>query len=113
MKKILLIAVLISAVAFIACDRQKALDRIMADPQMKSYILNEAMKDVQTRAALADSIFADKTLTDKYLEQLIANESTRSEILNRMLQADSGGVWIIGRLSENPELKAKMRELPR
>jgi hypothetical protein len=112
-KKILLIVILLSIAFGFACSRQKALDRIMADPQMKAYILSEAMKTEITKAQLADSIFADKNITNKYISQLIANEYSRNDLLNRMLKADSNGVWIIGKLAENPILREKMRGLPK
>jgi hypothetical protein len=112
-KKIILIVILLSIAFGFACSRQKALDRIMADPQMKAYILSEAMKTETTKAQLADSIFADKNITGKYISQLVANEYSRNDLLNRMLQSDPNGDWIIGRLAENPTLKEKMRALPK
>jgi hypothetical protein len=109
-KKVLVIAVLTLGTLLIACDKQKALDRILADPQMKSYILTEVMKSEQTRAQLADSIFADKTMTDRYLNQLVANEYARSDLFSRILKADPTGNWIISKLAEDPNLKSAMRQ---
>jgi hypothetical protein len=103
--------ILIVGVVAFGCSKQKALDRILADPQMKSYILAEAMKNVQTRAALADSIFADRALTDAFINKLITNEYTRSDLVNRCLKVDPTGDWIINKLAEDPNLKAKMKEV--
>jgi hypothetical protein len=110
MKKVIAITLLTVGLLAISCDRQKALDRILADPQMKSYMLSEMLKNEETKAQLADSIFADKVLTDQYLTKLVADEGARTDLFNRCLQADTSGNWIISKLAEDPNLKAKMKE---
>ena len=109
-KKIVAIAILAVGVLAISCDRQKALDKIMADPQMKSYIMGEMLKNPVTKAQLADSIMADRQLTDTYLNKLVSNEYARADLLSRVLRVDPTGAWIIGKLAEDPTLKSKMKE---
>lgn len=113
MKKVVAITILVLGVMSVSCDRQKALDRVLSDPQMKTYIMGEMLKNEQTKAQLADSIFADKQITDSYLNDLVANENSRTDLLNRCLRADTTGDWIIGKLAENPNLAAKMRQIPK
>ena len=44
MKKHIFIAVMGLGLLIVACDKQRALDKILADPQMKTYIMGEIMK---------------------------------------------------------------------
>jgi hypothetical protein len=112
-KKVITIAILALGLLAISCDRQKALNRIMEDPQMKNYILGEMLKNGDTKAQLADSIFADEAITDMYLEKLISNDNARADLLNRMLRSDTSEAWIIGQLSADSSIVAKMRKLPK
>ena len=109
MRRIIAVAILALTALGISCSRQKALDTIMADPQMKTYIMGEMLKNEATKAVLADSIFADKAIVDKYLDGLTTNEISRSDLLNRMLKADPSGAWIVNRLAEDPGIKAAMK----
>jgi hypothetical protein len=113
MKKLIAITLLTLSLLSINCDRQKALDRVIADPQMKSYLLGEMLKSEGTKAQLTDSIFADTMITGRYLDKLISDENGRADLLNKMLRADPTGDWIIKKLSEDPNLAAKMRQLPK
>jgi len=110
-KKAIAITLMALGLLAVSCNRQKALDRIMADPQMKSYIMGEMLKSETTKAQLADSIFADRAITDQYIDRLVANEYTRTDLFNRCLRNDSTGSWIIGKLAEDPVRKAKMKEM--
>jgi hypothetical protein len=112
-KEIVLIAILVSGTLLIGCDKQKALDSIMADPQMKSYILNQMLADETTRAVLADSILADLEITGVYLDGLAENEISRNDLLKRILAVDSTGEWITGKLAEDPDMKRQMRKVSR
>jgi hypothetical protein len=112
-KKYVLIAVLIVGAIFVACDKQKALDGILADPQMKGYIMQQILADETTRAELADSILADKEITNAYLDGLAENEVSRNELLDKILAVDSTGEWITAKLAENPDMKQQMRSASR
>ena len=113
MKKFVLIAILIAGAAFVACDKQKALDGILADPQMKGYIMQQILADETTRAELADSILADTAITGAYLSGMAQNEASRNELLKKILAVDSTGEWITAKLAENPEIKQQMRSASR
>ncbi len=109
-KKVVLIAILALGTFLVACDKQKALDSILADPQMKSHILQQILADETSRAELADSILADTLITDVYLNGLVENEVSRGELLERILVVDSTGEWITAWLAEDPDLKRQMRK---
>jgi hypothetical protein len=108
MKKYIIIASLTVGAIIVGCNRQQALTKILADPQMKGYIMTEMLKSEATRAQLADSIFADANQTNMYLDKLVADEYTRADLLNRMLKVDPTGQWIVGKLAQNPVVKAEM-----
>jgi hypothetical protein len=112
-KKLIVLAVMGIGLMAIACDKQKALDRILADPQMKSYIMTEIMKSEQTRAQIADSLFADKAVTDAYISRQIQNEYTREDLLRRIMAVDTSGQWIVTRLAEEPRFKDAMKQASR
>lgn len=109
-KKVVLIAILALGTFLVACDKQKALDSILADPQMKSHILQQMLADETSRAEMADSILADTLITDVYLNGLVENEVSRGGLLERILVVDSTGEWITAWLAEDPDLKRQMRK---
>lgn len=111
MKRTILITVLAFGTIVVACSRQKALDRILADPQMKSYLLSEMLKSQPIRAELADSIFADNTIVNKYLDGLVGNDISRDDLLNRMLRVDPSGEWIVNKLVQNDNIKQYMKKV--
>lgn len=110
MKKFIVVAILGIGLLLVACDKQRALDKILADPQLKSYIMAEIMESEQTRAQIADSLFADPTLTNAYLTRLIQNEYSREDLLRRIMQADTSGAWIVTILVEEPRFKDQMKQ---
>ncbi|OGC89470.1 MAG: hypothetical protein A2W25_16605 [candidate division Zixibacteria bacterium RBG_16_53_22] len=110
MKKHIIIAVLGFGLMVVACDKQRALDRILADPQMKTYIMGEIMKSEQTRAQIADSLFADPILTSAYLNRLVQNQYSREDLLRRIMQVDTSGLWTVSILAEDPRFKNQMKQ---
>lgn len=113
MKKVVLIAILALGTFIVGCDKQKALDSILADPQMKSNILQQMLADETSRAEMADSILADMEITDVYLDGLAENEISRGDLLERILAVDSTGEWITAKLAEDPDMKRQMRSASR
>jgi hypothetical protein len=112
-KKLIVIGILGLGLLIVACDKQRALDKILADPQMKTYIMVEIMESEQTRAQIADSLFADRNLTNAYLTRLIQNEYTREDLLRRMMQVDTSGQWTVSILAQEPRFKEQMKQASR
>lgn len=113
MKKLIIIAVLGCGLLLVACDKQKALDRILADPQMKTYIMGEIMKSEQTKSQIADSLFADPAITGAYLSRLVQNEYSREDLLRRIMQVDTSGQWTVSILAEDARFKERMKQASR
>ncbi len=112
-KKVVLIVILALGTFLVACDKQKALDSILDDPQMKSHILQQILTDETSRAEMADSVLADTLITNVYLNGLVENEVSRGELLERILVVDSTGEWITAWLAEDPDLKGQMKRASR
>jgi hypothetical protein len=112
-KRLFFVMVLAVTAAFFGCSKQRALDQVMEDPDMRSYLLQQMLTDEGTRAEMADSILNDSEITDAYLTGLAENEVSRAGLLEKILVVDSTGEWITGKLAENPDLKAKMRSASR
>ncbi|MEE9554099.1 MAG: hypothetical protein V3W18_07340 [candidate division Zixibacteria bacterium] len=110
MKRVVLIAVLALLTIIVGCDKQKALDSILADPQMRSHLLHQMLSDETSRAEMADSILNDVTITDVYLSGLAENELSRIDLLERLIAVDSTGEWTVGKLAENAEIKKVMKK---
>ena len=113
MKKLLLILPLLVVIAAMACDKQAALDKILADPEAGSYILGQMLANENTRAELADSIFADQDIIEVYVDGLVENENSRADLLSRMIAVDTTGEWITTKLAEDPAIKEAMRKASR
>ncbi len=113
MKKLFLIAVLLLGMLTAACSKQKALDNILADPEMKSYLLKQMLGDESTRAEMADSILADENIVTAYLSGMAEMEISRGDLLSYIMAVDTTGEWTIGKLSENPEFKKIMKQAVR
>ena len=113
MKRVVLIAVLALLTIIVGCDKQKALDSILADPQMRSHLLHQMLADETSRAEMADSILNDDVITDAYLAGLVENELSRNALLNRLIAVDSTGEWTVAKLAENADIKAVMKKASR
>ena len=114
MKKTVLILVLISGLALIACDSRNALDKIIqADPEYRAYIMGELLSYDNTRAALADTVFGDQDLFWPRIDTLCQVDRSREMLLQHILAADTTGEWLLQTLAENPDIKQKMRQVSR
>jgi len=107
-KRVVLIAILAILTVVVACDKQKALDSIMADPQMRSYLLQQMLADEASRAEMADSILNDSNITSAYLSGLVENEFSRNNLVERIIAVDSTGEWIMARLAQYPDIKKEI-----
>ena len=109
-KRIILIAIPALFIITMSCNKQRALDRIMADPQMRSYLLQQMLTDQTTRAEMADSIMNDSKVTDAFVKGLVDNEASRDVLLQKMIASDPTGVWIVGKLSENADILKEIKK---
>jgi PBP1b-binding outer membrane lipoprotein LpoB len=112
-KRVIFVVILAITLMLVGCSKQRALDQVMEDSDMRSYLLQQMLADEGTRAEMADSILNDSEITDAFLSGLVENELERTDLLDRILVVDSTGEWITGKLAENPDLKAKMRAASR
>jgi hypothetical protein len=113
-KKAVLILVLISGLALMACDSRSALDKILQeDPEYRAYIMGELLSYDDVRAALADTVFADQDLFWPRIDSMIQVDRSREMLLDHVLAADTTGEWILSMLAEDPQIKQLMRQVSR
>jgi hypothetical protein len=113
-KKTVLILLLISGLALVACDSRSALDKIIQeDPDYRAYIMGELLSYDDTRATLADTVFADEQLFWPRIDTLCQVERSREMLLQHIMAADTTGEWVFRTLAEDPDLKQKMRQISR
>jgi hypothetical protein len=113
-KKKVLILIVIMGLALIGCSNESALDKIIQeDPEYRANILGKLLAHDDTRADLADTIFADQEIFMTRMDNMCQDERSREMLLQHILAADSTGEWIIGKLAENPDIKQKMQRATR
>jgi len=99
---------------FIGCSKESALDRIIQeDPEYRANILGKLLAYDDTRAELADTIFADAEIFGARIDSMCQVERSREMLLQHILAADSTGEWIVGKLAENPDIKRVMKKASR
>lgn len=114
MKKTVLILIVIMGLALIGCSKESALDRIIQeDPEYRANIMGKLLSYEDTRAELADTIFADQEIFMARMDSMCQNENTREMLLQHILAADTTGEWIVTKLAEDPDMKQKMRTASR
>jgi hypothetical protein len=113
-KKTVLILIVIVGLALIGCSKESALDKIIQeDPEYRANILGKLLAHDDTRAELADTIFADQEIFSARMDSMAQNENNREMLLHHILAADTTGEWILGKLAEDPDMKQKMRTASR
>jgi len=106
--------IVIMGLALIGCSKESALDKIIQeDPGYRANILGKLLAYDDTRAELADTIFADQEIFSARIDSMCQNENSREMLLQHILAADSTGEWILGKIAENPGLKQMMRTVSR
>ena len=113
MRKLFLVTVILVGILVAGCGKQSALETILQDPGARSHLMGQLLAFEDTRAEVADSIFADNELITARLSGYSEDELKREVLLGHILAADSTGEWIIAKLVENPDMKKKMRSASR
>jgi hypothetical protein len=108
------VAVLLVAAAFFAgCDRQKALDQILSNPETKAYLMSRMMEDEQIKSDMADQLLADTAWVKTIIDRLGEQAANRDLMLTELLSHDGMGEIMLEKMAENQDLKNKMKEIGR
>ena len=72
-------------VIFTSCSREKAMEQLMADPQMSQLIMQKIWDSPETKAQLVQMVMDDPESMNKLRESLVADSAKADMMLNLML----------------------------
>jgi hypothetical protein len=91
MKKMALVFVILTCLTFLviftSCSREKAMEQLMADPQMSQLIMDKIWETPETKQMLVQKVMEDPESMNKLKESLIA-DSTKAAMMLDMLMAN-------------------------
>ena len=89
MKKIaicfLAFACLASFLVFSSCSREKAMEQLMADPQMSQLIMQKIWETPETKAQLVQMVMDDPESMNQLKESLVADSTKAAMMLDMVL----------------------------
>ncbi len=89
MKKVvvcsLILACLVSLVIFASCSREKAMEQLMADPQMSQLIMDKIWNTPETKQQLVQMVMDDPESMNQLRESLVADSTKAGMMLDMML----------------------------
>jgi flagellar basal body-associated protein FliL len=89
MKKIVILSVVLACVGFFVmlsgCSREKAMEQLMADPQMSQMIMQKIWETPETKGQLVQMVMDDAESMNKLRESLIADSTKAAMMLDLML----------------------------
>jgi len=97
MKKIVIFSLifvcLVSLVIFTSCSREKAMEQLMADPQMSQMIMQKIWESPETKEQLVQMVMDDPESMNKLRESIVADSTKAAQMLDMMLaNEDLGGI---------------------
>lgn len=89
MKKIVILSLIFTCLAFFvilsSCSREKAMEQLMADPQMSQMIMQKIWETPETKEQLVQMVMNDPESMNKLRESLVADSAKADMMLNMML----------------------------
>ena len=113
MKKTLIFTLIIAAAAaFLSgCDQQKAIDQILENPQMKSYLMGKMMEDEAIKADITNQLMADSVWVNSIVVRLTDQHGNRIMMFEKLLEHEGMGDMMLEKMAEDSALKAKMKDI--
>ncbi len=113
MKKTLIFTLIIAAIGafIIGCDQQKAIDQILENPQMKSYLMGKMMEDEAIKADITNQLMADSAWVNSIIVRLTDQQNTRTIMFENLLTHEGMGDMMLEKMAEDPALKTKIKEI--
>jgi len=89
MKKIVIFSLFFACLAlfliFTSCSREKAMEQLMADPQMSQLVMQKIWESPETKAQLVKMVMDDPETMNKLRESLVADSAKADMMLDMML----------------------------
>lgn len=93
MKKIaicfLAFACLVMLLIFVSCSREKAMQQLMADPQMSQLIMQKIWETPETKAQLVQMVMDDPESMNQLKESLVADSTKAAMMLDMILAGEN------------------------
>ena len=81
----LALACLVILLIFVSCSREKAMEQLMADPQMSQLIMQKIWETPETKAQLVKMVMDDPESINELKQSLVADSTKAAMMLNLML----------------------------
>jgi len=81
----LILACLALLVIVTSCSREKAMEQLMADPQMSELIMQKIWETPETKQQLVQMVMDDPESMNKLRESLLADSTKAAQMLDMML----------------------------
>ena len=78
-------ACLVTLLIFVSCSREKAMEQLMADPQMSQLIMQKIWETPETKAQLVKMVMDDPESMNELKQSLVADSTKAVMMLNLML----------------------------
>jgi len=78
-------ACLVILLIFVSCSREKAMEQLMADPQMSQLIMQKIWETPETKAQLVKMVMDDPESMNELKQSLVADSTKAAMMLNLML----------------------------
>jgi hypothetical protein len=89
MKKMALVLVILTCLAFLviftSCSREKAMEQLMADPQMSQMIMEKIWETPETKQMLVQKVMDDPESMNKLKESIVTDSTKAAMMLDMML----------------------------
>jgi hypothetical protein len=71
---------------FSSCSQEKAVERLMADPQMSKLILDRIWQSPETKEVLVEMVMNDPESRQKFLESVVQDSSQATLMMDLMME---------------------------
>ena len=73
---------------FSGCSQEKAVERLMADPQMSKLILDRIWEIPETKDTLVQMVMSDPESVKKLLESVVQDSSQAAAMMDMMMESE-------------------------
>ncbi len=113
MRKAAILIILVSIVGaiLVGCDQQKALDQILDNPEMKTYLMTQMMTDEGVKAEITTQVLADSAWVAQIVNEYSKTMANREIMMNTLLEFPGMGEIMLSKMAEDDNLKKSMKEI--
>jgi len=103
----LILAGLVSLIVVAGCSREKAMEQLMADPQMSQLIMDKLWSTPETKQQLVQMVMDDPESMNQLRQSLVADPTNAAMTLDMMLANESLKEMITQKTAELQQMKKK------